>query len=123
MPARIEGYITVDAADYADDLEIHADADDIAEIMDANNIDMDDMMEYFDVSKEVRVSDIEDAIKDGCDTDDLIRIVNCCMTRLVNDYKQVFKNMCDKEDQIQQKIAEAKVLTGGPHVSEVRPSS
>ena len=36
MPARLEGYITVDVSDYADEIEIHADADDIAEIMDAN---------------------------------------------------------------------------------------
>jgi hypothetical protein len=123
MPARIEGYITVDVSDYAVELEIHADPDDIAEIMDANNIDMDDMMEYFDVSKEVRVSDIENAITDGCDHDDLSRIVNACMNRLMADYNFTFNQMVENRREADQAKAEAKVLTGGPHVSEIRPSS
>ena len=48
MPARVEGiiYAEVDVRDYGSDLEIVADMEDIEEIMDANNIEAGEMIEY-----------------------------------------------------------------------------
>jgi glycine/serine hydroxymethyltransferase len=122
MPARLEGYITIDASDYQDEIEIHADADDIAQIMDDNNIDMDEMMEYFDVKPDITLSSISHYIQD-CMHDDLIRIVNACMNRLMADYNLTFNKLVESRREADQFKAEGKVLTGGPHVSEVRPSS
>ena len=122
MPARIEGYISIDVSEFADELEIHADADDIAEIMDANNIDMDDMMEYFDIKPEIMLTDIKRYIEDVCDHQDLIKIVNCCMSRFTSDYKSTFNQMVENRREADQAKAEVKVMQGGPHVSEIRPS-
>lgn len=122
MPARIDGYITVDVSDYADELEINADTDDIAEIMDANNIDMNDMMEYFDIKPEILLKDIERYIQDVCDHDDLSRIVNCCMNRFMVDYSATFNQMVENRREADQAKAENKVLTGGPNVGEIRSS-
>ena len=122
MPARVEGYITVDVSDYQDEIEIHADADDIAEIMDANNIDMDDMMEYFDIKPEIMLVDIKRYIEDECLHGDLVKIVNCCMSRFTGDYNATFNQMVDNRREADQAKAENKVLTGGPNVSEIRSS-
>ena len=122
MPARIDGYISIDVSDYADELEINADADDIAEIMDANNIDMDDMMEYFDIKPEIMLTDIKRYIEDVCDHQDLIKIVNCCMSRFTSDYNATFNQMVENRREADQAKAEVKVMQGGPHVSEIRPS-
>jgi hypothetical protein len=125
MPARIEGYITIDASDYQDEIEIHADADDIAEIMDANNIDMDDMMEYFDVKPqgETALEDVDRYIQEVADHEDIVGIINVCIKRITTDYSLVFNDMVSYRKDLDQARAEAKVLTGGPHVSEIRPSS
>ena len=125
MPARLEGYITIDASDYQDEIEIHADADDIAEIMDANNIDMDDMMEYFDVKpqNETALEDVDRYIQEVADHEDIVGIINVCIKRITTDYSLVFNDMVSYRKDLDQARAEAKVLTGGPHVSEVRPSS
>ena len=122
MPARIEGYISIDVSDFADELEIHADADDIAEIMDANNIDMNEMMEYFDITPEIALIDIKRYIEDVCDHQDLIKIVNCCMARFTSDYNATFSQMVENRREADQAKAELKVLTGGPNVSEIRSS-
>ena len=122
MPARIEGYISIDVSDFADELEIHADADDIAEIMDANNIDMDEMMEYFDITPEIALIDIKRYIEDVCDHNDLVKIVNCCLARFTSDYNATFSQMVENRDQADKAKAELKVLTGGPNVSEIRSS-
>ena len=122
MPAIFGGYITVDVSDYQDEIEIHADADDIAEIMDANNIDMDEMMEYFDIKPEIMLVDIKRYIEDVCDHEDLVKIVNCCMTRFTSDYNATFNQMVDNRREADQAKAENKVLTGGPNVSEIRSS-
>ena len=122
MPARIDGYITVDVSDYADELEINADTDDIAEIMDANNIDMNDMMEYFDIKPEILLADINRYIEDVCDHDDLVKIVNWCMRRFTGDYSATFTEMVNNRREADQAKAELKVLTGGPNVSEIRSS-
>ena len=122
MPARIDGYIQIDVSDYADEIEIHADADDIAEIMDANNIDMDEMMEYFDIKPEIMLTDIKRYIEDVCDHQDLIKIVNCCMSRFTSDYNSTFNQMVENRREADQAKAEVKVMQGGPHVSEIRPS-
>jgi hypothetical protein len=125
MPARVEGYITVDVSDYCDELEIHADPDDIAEIMDANNIDMDDMMEYFDVKPKGETSseDVDRYIQEVADHEDIAGIINVCIKRIATDYSLVFNDMVAYRRDLDQARAEAKVLTGGPHVSEIRPSS
>ena len=122
MPARIDGYIQIDVSDYADELEIHADADDIAEIMDANNIDMDDMMEYFDIKPEIKLTDIKNYIEEFCDHQDLIKIVNCCLTRFTSDYNSTFNQMVENRREADQAKSEIKVLTGGSNVSEIRSS-
>ena len=122
MPARIEGYISIDVSDFADELEIHADADDIAEIMDANNIDMNEMMEYFDITPEIALIDIKRYIEDVCDHNDLVKIVNCCLARFTSDYNATFSQMVENRDQADKAKAELKVLTGGPNVSEIRSS-
>ena len=125
MPARLEGYITIDVSDWQDEIEIHADADDIAEIMDANNIDMDEMMEYFDVKPkgETLSEDVDRYIQEVANHDNITRIINVCIKRIAADYSIVFNDLRAYRRDLDQAKAEAKVLTGGPHVSEVRPSS
>ena len=122
MPARIEGYITIDVSDYADELEIHADADDIADIMDANHIDIEEMMDHFDIKPEIMLTDIKRYIEDVCDHQDLIKIVNCCMSRFTSDYNATFSQMVDNRREADQAKAELKVVApnaGGPHVSTI----
>jgi hypothetical protein len=121
MPARLEGYITIDASDYQDEIEIHADADDIAQIMDDNNIDMDEMMEYFDVKPkgETLSEDVDRYIQEVADHDNITRIINVCIKRIAADYSIVFNDLRAYRRDLDQAKAEAKVLTGGPHVSEV----
>ena len=51
MPARIEGYITVDVADCSDELEINCDAEDIVELMDQNCISIEEMMDLLMLRK------------------------------------------------------------------------
>ena len=114
MPARIDGYITVDISDYADELEINADTDDIAEIMDANNIDIDEMMEHFDIKPEILLVDIKRYIEDVCDHEDLIKIVNCCLSRFTGDYNATFNQMVENRREADQAKAENKVLTATP---------
>jgi hypothetical protein len=125
MPARLEGYITIDVSDWQDEIEIHADADDIAQIMDDNNIDMDEMMEYFDVKPkgETLSEDVDRYIQEVADHDNITRIINVCIKRIAADYSIVFNDLRAYRRDLDQAKAEAKVLTGGPHVSEVRPSS
>jgi hypothetical protein len=125
MPARLEGYITIDVSDWQDEIEIHADADDIAQIMDDNNIDMDEMMEYFDVKPkgETLSEDVDRYIQEVADHDNITRIINVCIKRIAADYSIVFNDLRAYRRDLDQAKAEAKVLTGGPHVSEIRPSS
>ena len=125
MPARLEGYITIDASDWQDEIEIHADADDIAQIMDDNSIDMDEMMEYFDVKPkgETLSEDVDRYIQEVANHDNITRIINVCIKRIAADYSIVFNDLRAYRRDLDQAKAEAKVLTGGPHVSEVRPSS
>ena len=122
MPARLEGYLTVDVSDYQDEIEIHADADDIAEIMENNNVPIEEMIEYFDHIQDVNLATVENYITDVCDHDDLMKIVNCCLERFRADYRATFNQMCDNQSKYEQAVAENKVLTGGPNVSEIRSS-
>ena len=119
MPARIEGYITVDVSDYADELEISADVDDIAELMDQNNISTDELMDYLDVSLEIGLIDIKRYIEDVCDHQDLIKIVNCCMSRFTSDYNATFNQMVDNRREADQAKAELKVVAPNREVSNV----
>ncbi len=125
MPARVDGYITIDVADYADELEINADADDIAEIMDANSVTIEEVMEYFDVKPrdETALEDVDRYIQEVADHEDIAGIVSVCIKRLTNDFDITFNQMVENSRALDQARAEAKVLTGGPHVSEIRPSS
>ena len=123
MSTTIKGYITFDVEDHDDgELEIHADADGIAEIMDANNIDIDDMIEYFDHIQDVNLATVENYITDTCDHDQISRIVNVCMNRLMADYTATLQQVLDLKREADQAKAELKVLTGGPNVSEIRSS-
>ena len=122
MPARFEGYITVDVSDYMDEIEIHADADDIAEIMDNNNVPIEEMIEYFDHLQDINLATVEKYITDDCDHDDLMKIVNCCLERFRADYRATFSQMVENRSEADQAKAEIKVLTGGPNVSEIRSS-
>ena len=122
MPARIDGYIQIDVSDYADELEIHADCDDIAELMDQNQIDMNEMMEYFDIKPEICLIDVKRYIEDVCDHQDLVKIVNCCMSRFTSDYNSTFNQMVENRREADQAKSEIKVLTGGSNVSEIRSS-
>lgn len=123
MPARIEGYITIDASDYLDELEICADPDDIAQIMDSNNLDMDDMMDYFDIKKEVLLTDVTQYIREVCDHDDLIKVINVCLNRFKDDFSNTFVQMVENRREADQAKSEIKVLQGGSSVSEIRSSS
>ena len=122
MPARVEGYISVDVSDYSDELEIFADADDIAELMEFNNIDIQEMIDHFDHNQDVDMSAVENYITDVCDHDDLVVIINMCLTRFKSDYSSTFSQMVENRDQADQAKAELKVLTGGANVSEIRSS-
>ena len=108
MPARVNGYISVDVSDYWDELEIHADADDIAEIMDANNVDMDDMMEHYGIKPDILLVDVKRYIEEVCDHSDLVKIVNCCLSRFTSDYNATFNQMVDNKRLADQAKAELK---------------
>lgn len=125
MPARVEGYITVevDVSDYGDDISIIADPDDVAEIMDSNNLDMDDMMDYFDIKKEVLLTDVTQYIREVCDHDDLIKVINVCLNRFKDDFSNTFVQMVENRREADQAKSEIKVLQGGSSVSEIRSSS
>lgn len=125
MPARVEGYITVelDVSDYGDDISIIADPDDVAEIMDSNNLDMDDMMDYFDIKKEVLLTDVTQYIREVCDHDDLIKVINVCLYRFKDDFGNTFTQMVENRREADQAKSEIKVLQGGSSVSEIRSSS
>lgn len=125
MPARVEGYITLelDVSDYGDDISIIADPDDVAEIMDSNNLDMDDMMDYFDIKKEVLLTDVTQYIREVCDHDDLIKVINVCLNRFKDDFSNTFVQMVENRREADQAKSEIKVLQGGSSVSEIRSSS
>ena len=125
MPARIEGYITIDASDYTDELEIHADAYDIAQIMDYNEVSIESLMQEFDIKQqaEITLEDVDRYIQEEADHEDIAGIVSVCIKRLTSDYSITFNQMVESRRALDQARAEAKVLTGGPHVSEIRPSS
>ena len=119
MPARIEGYLTIDAGDYSDDLEIIADADDIYEIMEANQIHIDEVMELYEAKTEIGLADIQLYLNTVADHDDLAEVVGWCISRVKSDFSNTFNQMVDSRRDADQAKAEIKVLTATP-VSERR---
>ena len=121
MPARIEGYITIEASDYDDQLEIHADANDIYEIMECNSIGIEEVMECFDYQKpEIGLDDIQLYLNTVADHDDLAEVVSWCIKRFTSDFSATFNQMVDNRRDADQAKAEIKVLTATPVSDERR---
>ena len=94
--ARIDGEITIDLSDYAEDIVIYADEDEIEEIMDGNNISIEDMMTHFDISpkRETAKEDVNRYITDA-DYEEVVSIINACLNRLTSDYSDAVSNMAE----------------------------
>jgi len=89
MPARIEGYITVDVADCSDELEINCDAEDIVELMDQNCISIEEMMDLFDVKK-ADDNEIKDVylFLESADAEALSAVASKCIDLIHSEYIQ-----------------------------------
>jgi hypothetical protein len=99
---RVEGYITVDAADYSDDLAIVADADEIIEIMDANNLSIEDLIDACGYEPEKKPVEMVDVVHYFTETSDSFTE----LTHLV-------RMICHRIDKLAQDEAESKVTQSG----------
>ena len=90
MSVSLTGIIHVDVDYYQDDIEIHADADDIHELMMDNNISVDEMIDYLrDGESSASQDDVLKYIEDVADHDDLFAIQAAVFARLRDDYKTI----------------------------------
>jgi len=114
MPARVEGtiYAEVDVRDYGDELEIVADMDDIVEIMEANNIEAGEMIEY--LRDGVYRLDRQDVI-DWLEQESvftLSSIAKVCIQLMETEYRQAEESRVAYRDRFVASEADAqKVIT------------
>ena len=76
MGIRFQGCITIDVADYGGDVEIAVDdASDISDLMYENNITIEEVMDYHDVTGTCYES-VLSWIEDGADQMDLVNVID-----------------------------------------------
>lgn len=90
MSVRLTGTIYVDVSDYEDDIELHADLDDIVDLMHENGFSSEDMINYLkDGESSASQDDVLKYIEDVADHDDLSQIHAALFCRMRDDYKTV----------------------------------
>lgn len=88
MSVRVTGTIYVDVEDYQDDIEIHADVDDIYDLMMENGISSEDMIDFLkDGESSASQDDVIKYIDEVADHDDLSQIHAALFCRMRDDYK------------------------------------
>lgn len=88
MSVRVTGTIYVDVEDYQDEIEIHADMDDIYDLMMENGITSEDMIDFLkDGGSSPSQDDVLKYIEDVADHDDLSQIHAALFCRMRDDYK------------------------------------
>lgn len=114
MPARVEGtiYAEVDVRDYGDELEIVADMDDIVEIMEANNIEAGEMIEYLrDGVYRLNRQDVIDWLEQE-PVSTLSSIAKVCIQLLEAEYREAEEGRIEYRDRFVASEAESmKVIT------------
>lgn len=126
MSPRIGGQITIDVYDYNDELEIHADCEDIVEIMDFNQITAGEMIDYLRENKyPIGIDDVFIWLE-GCDATEIIAVAKKCISMIKSVYTEAENGrveyrdkLVDANSRMLKMEAEQKVITGGPHVREV----
>ena len=90
MSALVTGTIYVDVEDYQDEIEIHADMEDIHDLMMENNISSADMIEFLSNGESsASQDDVIKYIEEDADHDDLSQIHAALFCRMRDDYKTV----------------------------------
>jgi len=115
MSARLEGLIQVDVSDYQDEIAIHADCEDIHNIMEDNNITAGEMMDYLrDGEYALDIDEIYQWLEQA-NVPTLCAVSKKCIDLLRHEYTEA------EEGRVAYSkiVAEHKVLTGGPHVRQV----
>ena len=88
MSVRVTGTIYVNVEDYQDDIEIHADVDDIHDLMMENGISSTEMIDYLkDGESSASQDDVLKYIEEVADHDDLSQIHAALFCRMRDDYK------------------------------------
>lgn len=126
MSAMFEGVINVDVSDYSDEITIHADCDDIVEIMEENNISAGEMIDYLREGE--YPLDIDQVYQwlEASNVPTLCAVSKKCIDLLRYEYTQAEDGRVEYRDKLvaaeadMLKLeAERKVITGGPHVREI----
>lgn len=90
MSVRVTGTLYVDVEDYQDEIEIHADMEDIYDLMMENGISSGDMIDYLkDDEASANQDDVLKYIEEVADHDDLSQIHAALFCRMRDDYKTV----------------------------------
>jgi Fe2+ transport system protein B len=129
MSARIEGQISIDVYDYNDDLQIIADCEDIVEIMEGNSITAGEMIDYLrDGAYSIDIDEVYQWLE-VANVPTLCAVSKKCTDLLRHEYteaeegRQAYMKRANQLEQwhseSEQKLAEQKVTTGGPHVREI----
>ena len=109
MTYEIKGYVTIDAEDIADQVEVHADARGIVELMEHNDISHEEVIELLDGSDGLDLNDVLKFIIEDADHSQLYRIVTNAFERFRDDYKNVQEQL--NAQRIRQ--AQTQVAMGG----------
>lgn len=113
---RLGGYVTIDIADYEDEIEVNV--EDVSALMDLasdNNITNDEILDFINDSQIIGMEDVNTYISEIADHEDLKQIVDHCLMRLMQDYSLVHSQMIDTR-------RELRVAKEAANVSEIRPS-
>ena len=88
MAVNVTGTIYVDVEDYQDEIEIHADVEDIYELMMDNGITSADMIEYLkNGESSASEDDVMKYIEEDANHDELFAIQAAVFARLRHDFK------------------------------------
>ena len=109
MTYEIKGYVTIDAEDIADQVEVHADARGIVELMEHNDISHEEVIELLDGSDGLDMDDVLKFILEDADHSQLYQIVMSSFERIQDDYKNVHEQF----DAQRIRQAQVQVAMGG----------
>lgn len=89
MSYKVEGYITVDVADYDSDVEVHTDAQGIIDLMEHNDISEDEVLNLLDVDAGVGMDEVLKFIAEDADHSTLYQIAMASFERIQADYRNI----------------------------------
>lgn len=119
MSAVIEGVISLDVRDYSDEISIHADCEDIAEIMEDNNITAGEMIDYLrDLEYPIDIDQVYEWLEQ-VNVITLSAVSKKCIDLMREEYTQAEDGRLAYQKMVNQLEGEQKVITGGPHVRQV----